>query len=119
MELTKAEKVRRAAEHPDRPGEECAAAPGRWAPVVDRSRCEGKSDCVDVCPYNVFEVRRIDDADYRALSLFARLKVFAHGKQSAYTPRAAACQACGLCIVACPEGALRLVRRDGVSARQG
>jgi 4Fe-4S ferredoxin len=107
--LTKGEKVRRAAEHPDRPGEECKAPPGLWIPVVDRSRCEAKRDCVDVCPYNVFEVRRIDDADYRALPLLARMKVFAHRKQSAYTPQAVACQACGLCIVACPEGALRLV----------
>ncbi len=103
------EKARRAAAHPDRPGEQCRASPGRWRPVVDRSRCEGKRDCVEVCPYEVFEVRRIDDADYAALSFFARMKVLAHRKQSAYTPRADACQACGLCVVACPEGALRLV----------
>ena len=107
---TSADKARRAAAHSDRPGEECKAAPGSWTPVVDRSRCEAKRDCVDVCPYDVFEVRRIDDADYRALSWFARLKVLAHRKQSAYTPRAAGCQACGLCVVACPEGALCLVR---------
>ncbi|HEY4184287.1 MAG TPA: ferredoxin family protein [Polyangia bacterium] len=25
-------------------------------PVVDRARCEGKRDCVEVCPYGVFEV---------------------------------------------------------------
>ena len=110
MKVSKAEKARRAAAHPDRPGEECKAAPGTWMPVIDRSRCEAKSDCVDVCPYDVFEVRRIDDADYRALSLFSRLKVLAHRKRSAYTPRASACQACGLCVVACPEGALSLVR---------
>jgi len=103
------EKARRAAAHPDRPGEQCKATPGRWRPVVDRTRCEGKRDCVEVCPYEVFEVRRIDDADYAALSFFTRLKVLAHRKQSAYTPRADACQACGLCVVACPEGALRLV----------
>ena len=77
--------------------------------VVDRARCEGKRDCVEVCPYEVFEVRRIDDADYTALSFFVRLRVLAHRKQSAYTPRADACQACGLCLVACPEEALRLV----------
>ena len=106
---TAAEKARRAAAHPERPGEECTAETGMWAPVVDRSRCEGKRDCVDVCPYDVFEVRRIDDADYRALSFFSRIKVFAHRMQSAYTPRASECHACGLCVVACPEGALSLV----------
>ena len=107
--LTKTEKARRAAAHPERPGEQCKAEPGRWRPVVDRSRCEAKHDCVDVCPYGVFEVRRIEDGDYRALSFFSKLKVLAHGSKSAYTPKADACQACGLCVVACPEGALRLV----------
>lgn len=102
------EKARRAARHPDRPGERCAAEPGRYRPVIDRSRCEGKSDCVEVCPYDVFEVRRIDDADFAALGFFAKLKSRAHRRQSAYTPRADACQACGLCVVACPEKAIRL-----------
>ena len=37
------------------------------APVIDHARCEGKRDCIDVCPNDVFEVRRIDDSDYRAL----------------------------------------------------
>ena len=104
------EKARRAAAHPDRPGEQCRATPGGWRPVVDRTRCEGKRDCVEVCPYEVFEVRRIDDADWAPLSFLTKLKVLAQRKQSAYTPRADACQACGLCVVACPEGALRLVR---------
>ena len=101
-------KARRAAAHPERPGEQCRSEPGAWRPVVDRTKCEGKRDCVDVCPYDVFEVRRIDDADYAALGFFSRLKVRAHRMQSAYTPNAAACRACGLCVVACPEHAIRL-----------
>ena len=106
---TKAEKVRRAAEHPERPGKECEAQPGTWMPVVNRARCEAKGDCVEVCPYNVFEVRRIEDSDYRALSLFSRMKVLVHGSKSAYTPKVDACRACGLCVVACPEHAIELV----------
>jgi 4Fe-4S ferredoxin len=109
MALTKAEKAKRAAAHPDRPGEECRAEAGTYAPVIDRTRCEGKSDCVDVCPYAVFEVRRIDDDDYRVLPWLARVKLVFHRKRTAYTPRAALCQACGLCVVACPEHAIRLV----------
>lgn len=103
------EKARKAAAHPDRPGAQCKAPPASWTPVVDHARCEAKHDCVDVCPYDVFEVRRIDDADWNALGILARLKVFVHRKQTAYAPRAASCQACGLCVVACPEGAIRLV----------
>src|SRR5262249_6889174 len=102
------EKARRAARHPDRPGQTCNGAPGAVHPIVDRGRCEGKGDCVAVCPYAVFEVRRIERSDYRALSLFGRLKSAAHSFQTAYTPNAAACQACGLCVVACPEKAITL-----------
>lgn len=103
------EKAKRAAAHPERPGEKCRAEPGSFVPVVERSRCEGKKDCDAVCPYNVFEVRRIDDADFAALSFLMKLKSRAHGRMTAYTPRAEACRACGLCVVACPEKAIRLV----------
>jgi 4Fe-4S ferredoxin len=103
-------KARRAARDPDRPGEDCHAAPGVYTITVDRNRCEGKGDCVEVCPHDVFEVRVLDDADFRALSFFGKLKSRAHGKKSAYTPNLGACQACGLCVVACPEDALILRR---------
>jgi NAD-dependent dihydropyrimidine dehydrogenase PreA subunit len=79
-------------------------------PVIDRARCEGKRECVKVCPYDVFEVRRIDDADFRALSMLGKLKSIAHRRQTAYTPRADACRACGLCVTACPEKAISLRR---------
>lgn len=105
-----AEKARQAARHRDRPGEDCKAAPGAWLPRVDHRRCEGKRDCLEVCPHDVFEVRRIDDADWAALGWLARLKVLAHGRQTAYTPRADQCRACGLCVVACPERAITLER---------
>jgi len=103
------EKARRAAAHPDRPGEQCRATPGTQAPRVDRARCEGKGDCVEVCPYDVFEVRRMDDGDFVALGFFAKMKSRAHRRQTAYTPGSDRCQACGLCVVACPEKAITLI----------
>jgi NAD-dependent dihydropyrimidine dehydrogenase PreA subunit len=110
------DKARRAAAHPARPGEQCNAEPAAYVPQVSHRRCEGKGDCVEVCPYGVFEVRTIDEVEYRALPLLARLKLRAHGKRVAYTPNAAACKACGLCVVACPEHAIRLVPKAEVKA---
>jgi NAD-dependent dihydropyrimidine dehydrogenase PreA subunit len=101
-------KARRAARSGSRPGQQCRAKPKSHEPVIDRGRCEGKADCVVVCPYGVFEVRRIADEDFQALSFLGRLKSRVHGRLSAYTPRADACQACGLCVAACPEHAIQL-----------
>jgi 4Fe-4S ferredoxin len=89
---------------------ECRSAAGDFVPVVDRSRCEGKDECVQVCPFDVFEVRRIDDADFAKLGVLGKLKSMAHGRKTAYTPRASACQTCGKCVAACPEDAIKLAR---------
>jgi NAD-dependent dihydropyrimidine dehydrogenase PreA subunit len=102
------DKARRAAKDPNRPGEDCRAEAGQWRPIVDHARCEGKKDCVEVCPHDVFEVRRIEDGDFARLSLLGKLKSLAHSRQTAYTPRADQCRACGLCVVACPEKAISL-----------
>lgn len=103
-------RARKAARHPKRPGESCRAAAGTYVPSIDRNRCEGKADCVAVCPHDVFEVRRIEPVDARALSLVGKLKSFVHGGKTAYAPRSDDCLACGLCVVACPERAITLVR---------
>jgi NAD-dependent dihydropyrimidine dehydrogenase PreA subunit len=102
-------------------GPECRGEPGSFAPVVDRGRCEGKAECVEVCPFDVFEVRRIDDADFARLGVFAKLRSLAHGRKTAYTPRAPACEACGKCVAACPEKAITLARvaSEGGEAVQG
>jgi NAD-dependent dihydropyrimidine dehydrogenase PreA subunit len=106
------EKARLAARDPRRPGENCQAEPGSLYPVIDRNRCEGKADCVEVCPYEVFEVGRMRDSDFAQLSFLGRLKSLAHKRQTAHTPRSNACQACGLCVVACPEDAIELVKHS-------
>ena len=102
------EKKREAASHPDRPGERCNADEGSWTPVVDHGRCEADTSCVVVCPHDVFEIRTIEPADWSALGLVGKFRVTAHGKNSAYTPKADQCRACGLCVVACPERAISL-----------
>lgn len=89
---------------------ECRAQPGEFAPVVDRAKCEGKAECVEVCPVHAFEVRRIEDTDFARLGMLAKLKSIAHGRKTAYTPNASACESCGKCVEACPEKAIKLAR---------
>lgn len=87
---------------------ECKAKPGATVPVIDRNRCEAKAACVDVCPYGVFEVRALSVDDRASLSLPGKLKAWMHGNRQAFVVRAADCHTCGLCVKACPEGAIRL-----------
>lgn len=107
------EKVRRATANRNRPGEECQAKPGAYQPVVNLGKCEGKKDCVEVCPYGVFAIDRIRPEDYEKLGYFGKLKSRAHGGVVAYVIRGDHCQACGLCVVACPEKAIKLVPTTG------
>ncbi len=92
--------------------EQCRQEPGVVMPFVDFARCEGKGDCARVCPENVFELRRIAEADYKNLGLLHRIKLRVHGMQVAYIPNADACRACGRCVTACPEKAITLHRSE-------
>jgi len=88
----------------------CKQPAGVVRPIVDAGRCEGKADCLRVCPYDVFEVRALTRDERSALSLGARLKVWAHGGKQAFVVRGDDCHACGLCVASCPEKAIRLSR---------
>lgn len=90
------------------PGENCLAPRGTYFPVIDRNRCEGGGACARVCPEKVFEVRTIEGEDHDQLSFVGRMRSALHGRQSAYTPNASQCLACGLCVDVCPEQAITL-----------
>lgn len=77
-------------------------------PVIDRNRCEAKAECVRVCPYHVFELRALAPEDKKGMSLRGRIKARVHGNRQAFVARPQDCHACGKCVAACPEDAIRL-----------
>ena len=86
--------------------------------MIDRNRCEGKAECVKVCPYDVFEMITLDADQRRQLSPLGRLKAFVHRHRQATVARPDQCHACSLCVSVCPEKAIRLERSDaGAPAR--
>ena len=94
----------------------CKQLPGEFQPVINRSRCEGKADCVRVCPTGVFGVGTLPRPERTGLSLTGYLKGYVHRWQQALLVRPDACEACGLCVSACPERAIRLERPKGTPA---
>ena len=92
------------------PPETCRSDAGDLAPVIDLARCEGKADCLRVCPYDVFEVRVASAAERKSLGPLSQLKSLAHGHKKAFAVHPDQCHACGLCVEACPETAIRLLR---------
>jgi NAD-dependent dihydropyrimidine dehydrogenase PreA subunit len=78
--------------------------------VIDRNRCEGKAECVRVCPVSVFAVDTLPKKERSALSLKGKLKGFVHKWQQALLVNPGSCEACGLCVEACPEDAITLSR---------
>ncbi|MCA6287174.1 ferredoxin family protein [Phenylobacterium sp.] len=96
---------------PTQASKECKQAPGYVLPVINADKCEGKEDCVRVCPYDVFEVRSLTRSERQQLPLIPRVKVMVHGGKQAFVVNGDQCHACGLCVTACPEGAIRLARR--------
>ena len=86
-------------------------------PVIDTHKCEGKEDCVRVCPYGVFEVRKLTKPEMKALPFGPWMKVLAHGSKQAFVVNGDECHACGLCVTACPEKAIRLTRLANLEQR--
>ena len=91
---------------------ECRTEAGEFHPVVDRNRCEGKAACVEVCPYGVFIMGKLPVELRRGLTLRGKVKGYVHKWRQSIATGAGDCHACGLCVEACPEQAIKLARRE-------
>ena len=88
----------------------CDDTSGQWEVRIDRNRCEGKEDCVKVCPEAVFEVRRLTDAEFAGVTgWFNRFRVRVHGRRQAFAVRQSDCRNCRRCEAACPESAISVL----------
>jgi 4Fe-4S ferredoxin len=94
---------------------DCPKPAGRVEPQIDPLRCEGTGDCVRVCPYGVFELRALTSGERRQLPVLVRFRLVVHGGRQAFAPGRADCHACGLCVPACPERAIRLTRASAAA----
>ena len=101
------------------PEARCQPTPGRLLPVVDRYRCEAKGDCVRVCPYDVFVVRRLTGDEWTGLSLWGKVRTAVHGGKQAFVETPEDCRACALCVTACQEDAIRLVASGSATVAGG
>ena len=95
---------------------ECTPRARAVVPVIDRNRCEGAADCVRVCPYDVFAIEKLSWSQWADLGMVGRIKTLGHGRRQAFVVNGEQCHACGLCVSACPERAIRLVARPGATA---
>ncbi len=84
--------------------------PGVFIPIIDRNKCEGKADCAEVCPYDVFTIGILPKEERGDLTVKGKIKGFAHGWKQALVTNGGACRECGLCVINCPEKAIKLKR---------
>lgn len=88
----------------------CKEEAGKLKPVVDFNKCEAKGPCIEICPYDIFEMQKISDEEFSKLSFIGKLKTRVHGREKAIVINPELCHSCGLCVTACPKKAIKLTR---------
>jgi len=94
-----------------KPDNDCRE-PEIMKPLINLGKCEGAGDCADVCPYDVFEIRVASPGEREGFNLKERIKSFVHGHKKGFVVNANQCHACGYCVKACPEKAIKLIRNE-------
>ncbi len=90
----------------------CKPENNLYHPVIDLNKCESDGRCVKVCPKDVLIMREITPEEKGKLTLKGKLKTLVHGKLKAFALNPDACQACGDCMLVCPENAIKLEKTN-------
>jgi 4Fe-4S ferredoxin len=90
----------------------CNQPAGKYIPLIDRNKCEGKAACVAVCPYGVLQIDQLPVDQRATLGFFGKVKGLVHDWQQAFVVEPDLCRACALCVQACPEQAIKLIAND-------
>ena len=81
-------------------------------PVIDHDRCLpspfGKVDCIEECPENIIELRKLTKKRKKTLSISRKFLVFLHRGRQAFVISSESCVACGACVKVCPKRAIKL-----------
>jgi Pyruvate/2-oxoacid:ferredoxin oxidoreductase delta subunit len=65
--------------------------PSRFRAVIDEQKCQGCQTCVERCPFEAIEMRKVSNSK--------KMKPFILAEE---------CMGCGLCIIKCPNQAMHL-----------
>lgn len=88
--------------------DDCKQPAGIIIPIINRNKCEAKETCSAVCPFDVFDIRKVTNEEKVGLNRFIRFKIWAHGGKQAFVVRPYDCHGCGDCATSCPEKAIVL-----------
>ncbi len=90
----------------------CKPIPTKVGPLIDMNKCEGREECVKVCPYDVFEMHLLSGQEKSESNPARTMENRSNGNRKAYTANIESCHACGVCVTACPEKAITLIFRN-------
>ena len=82
----------------------------QYLPVTDLNKCEGKGVCAHVCLMNVLKVKPISPEQYASLPFCGKLKTVFNGGRKVQVVNPAKCIGCGLCVSACSQQAIQLIK---------
>ena len=75
---------------------------------IDISYCDGCGACAELCPSNVFDIRELNDTEYKKLSRYQKFWVLIKGRKKSIVAHQEDCTHCRKCVNGCHEKAIKI-----------